>query len=211
MTYFELMNKVLLELGLNMLDKFENAYKNEHFRILEALKTANENVCRALDWEFLKIKVVKNVEKGSSFKVFEDLERVISAKLDGKTLTYDKNYIKNGFKLSGPNFWGYGGDGKIEFFEAKKDSIMEITYRTKYFAIGENGERKPNFELAEDKSALPSLAKNLLVYDACMLTKSPTVPKYAVWERERKNAMRNLIFSSAVCAEVDPAIRLKRG
>ncbi|MBR2386454.1 hypothetical protein IKA92_04075 [bacterium] len=209
MTYFELLNKVLLELGLNMLDKFENAYKNEHFRILEALKTANENVCRTLDWDFLKLKVEYDIKKGTSIKLLEDMERVISVKVGGKTLTYDKNFIKNGFKLSGANFWGYGGDGKIEFSPALEDSKIEVVYRSKYFAIGENGERKPNFEFSEDKSVLPDVGKNLLVYDACMLTKPPTAPKYAVWERERKNTMRNLIFSSAISPEIDPAIRLK--
>ena len=211
MTYFELLNKVLLELGLNTLENFENAYKNEHFRILDAIKTANENICRICDWEFLKKREEKTLEIGTKSVEFEDLERVISIKINGKFLCYDKGFIKNFFKPIGTNFWGYKGFGKIEFSPVREKSKLEIVYLSNNFAIDENGLYKPNFEFATDKSVLPEIAKNVLVYETCLLTKPPTTPKYSVWEREHLRGIKNMFRANSVCEQTDPAIRLEKG
>lgn len=210
MTYFELLNKVLLELGLNQLDKFENAYKNEHFRILEALKVANRKLCMAFEWDFLLSRKVFEAQAGETTLQISDLGKVVSIKRNGKKLQFDKNFIKRGCVLNGAGFWANFGKDKIEIFPSDEQTELEIVYLTNNYAIAQDGTPRANFTEKEDRSVLPEIANRLIVYSACMQVKPPTSPKYGVWERFHNSIMSDLVKSQEICEENGPKIRVLR-
>ena len=210
MTYFNLMNKVLLELGLNMLDKFENAHKNEHFRILEALKTANEQACRTFEWDFLIQTKRFQLKKGENTFEINGFEKMNSIRRDKKFLCYDKEYLKNGKILAGPNFWAQADKDKIEVYPQEKNVMISLSYISNHFATDAKGLTKPNFELADDKSVLPLAGEKLLIYGACMLVKSPNTPKYALWDAKYRETMRNLVCASVISWTHSPKICIDR-
>ena len=53
MTFFEIFNKVLLELNYRAVSVFEDIYKNEHKKILDAINRVNEEVLSSFEWDFL--------------------------------------------------------------------------------------------------------------------------------------------------------------
>lgn len=52
-TFFEIFNKVLLELNYRTVGSFEDIYKNEHTKILDAINRVNEEVLSSYEWPFL--------------------------------------------------------------------------------------------------------------------------------------------------------------
>lgn len=52
-TFFEIFNKVLLELNYRTVSAFEEIYKSEHIKILDAINRVNEEVLSSDEWAFL--------------------------------------------------------------------------------------------------------------------------------------------------------------
>ena len=52
-TFFEIFNKVLLELNYRTVTAFEDIYKSEHIKILDAINRVNEEVLSTYEWPFL--------------------------------------------------------------------------------------------------------------------------------------------------------------
>ncbi len=57
-TFFEIFNKVLLELNYRTVSGFEDIYKSEHLKILDGINRVNEEVLNSFEWPFLLRKAV---------------------------------------------------------------------------------------------------------------------------------------------------------
>ena len=87
MNYFEIFNKVLLELNYRAVQTFDAIYKSEHKKILDAINRVNNEVLASYEWDFLEKQTLLDVLEGQNtyqlpFKgcikaVYKDSERVL--------------------------------------------------------------------------------------------------------------------------------------
>jgi len=61
-TFFEIFNKVLLELNYRTVESFEDIYKSEHIKILDCINRVNEEVLSSFEWPFLLRKEILKPE-----------------------------------------------------------------------------------------------------------------------------------------------------
>ena len=125
-------------------------------------------------------------------------------------LLFDKDYVKNGKTLAGPNFWSYLEGGKIALAESEKNSKVEVFYKSNNYAITQDGTYRANFEEKDDKSVLGPMADEILIFGACISVKGQNAPKFAIWDAKKKNALRDYIVNNRISADDEPKIRIKR-
>lgn len=91
-TFFEIFNKVLLELNYRTVSSFEDIYKNEHTKILDAINRVNEEVLSSYNWPFLlRKRVFKQKECDistiNSVKLNENKDEQVSESLNAPSDT----------------------------------------------------------------------------------------------------------------------------
>lgn len=98
-TFFEIFNKVLLELNYRTVTAFEDIYKSEHIKILDAINRVNEEVLGSYEWPFLlkcEILRAKNPENAG-----EDAQnQARSLQDEGSTPEYTGDAAKEGGQIS---------------------------------------------------------------------------------------------------------------
>lgn len=209
MNYFEIFNKVLLELNYRAVQSFDSIYKSEHKKILNAINRVNSEVLASYEWDFLEKQTLLDVDEGQNiyqlpFKgiikaVYKDDERVL--------------YTANSEGL-------LAGRLTDNFYSVSKNSIIvqkprqKETYRIIYegrdFAMGQNGEFKEKLTDKDDCSVLPMpFAEHILVYGACLKVKAnPSYPKFGFWNTMYIQALTNLLQKSPQTKECEPFINL---
>lgn len=90
MNYFELFNKVMLELNLTPLTNFENARKSEHLRILENLRRVNTEILTKYDWDFMKNQATYKLREGENIVAVSNLGTVTRLLCNSHPLKYSK-------------------------------------------------------------------------------------------------------------------------
>ncbi len=210
MNYFELFNKVMLELNYRKITVFANIFKSEHLRILENLNRVNSDICSSENWPFLARSAdvtvpadtvaVNNVE-GKITKVFKGKKR----------LAYSPFYESffNGCNVN--NFYSFYDD-KLLFPKNPESQTYQVFYNTNKIVRAANGTLKTVMTLENDEPILPQpFAEQLLVYGTCMRTKAnPNFPKFAFWTMMFREAYANFRKLNGLSFEDAPYLTLKR-
>lgn len=215
MNYFEIFNKVLLELNYRAVPAFEAIYKNEHKKILNAINLVNNEVLASYEWPFLERATLLDVVDGVNIYQLP-FQGIIKSVYRGKKRI---RYIPKAYELSTGEISGdyYSvSNGKIIFSKSQntggdeQNKLYGIHYYTKNYAIGDNGEAKTNMDAANDISAIPMpYAEQILVYGTCLKAKAnPAYPKFGFWNTMYIQALGNLRQKSSQTIECEPVIKL---
>ena len=211
MNYFELFNKVMLELNLSPLSNFENALKSEHLRILENLKRVNLEILTKYDWDFMKNQSVHKLQAGENIIPIKRLGTVTKIMEGSTELNYAplKGYFIDGEGVSGGTYSVW--KNYIVLPKADTERGIYLEYTVLEFARGECGEFKSNFETACDVSILPEpYGDDILVYGAVVLTKAnPKFEKFAFWQKCYNDAILRLIESEKKTFHMEPKITIR--
>ncbi len=211
MNYFELFNKVMLELNLTPLSNFENALKSEHLRILENLKRANVEILTKYDWDFMKNQATHELESGENIVAVSHLGTVTRLLCNSCQMRFVplRGVFTDAEGLSGSEYSIWKDYIILPKSDQKRTIYLEYTsYR---FAVDADGSLKANFEAAEDKSILPEpFGDDILVYGATVLTKAnPKFEKFAFWQKCYNDAVLRLVESEKKSYHKEPCVRLK--
>lgn len=215
MNYFEIFNKVLLELNLRAVQGFETIYKSEHLKILDAINRVNNEVLASYEWPFLERATLLDVVDGINLYQLPFSGIIKSVYSGKKRIRYTpKTHELLRGDISG-DFYSVL-DGKIIFSKGQKQDcernskLYSIHYYTKNYAVGEDGTFKPRLEAANDISVLPMpFAEQILVYGACLKTKAnPAYSKFGFWNTMYIQALANLKQKSSQTIECEPVIKL---
>lgn len=237
MNYFEIFNKVLLELNYRAVQTFENIYKSEHKKILEAINRVNNEVLASYDWPFLERTTILDVLKGENIyplsfsgqiksvycansravRGCNKAERYENPDWTKVLYTPHADELLYG-KLSGEYYSVVCGSGlssgrcqgKIIFQKPTCDKLYSITYYSRNFAHGADGQFKEKLTAPGDVSVLPMpFAEHILVYGTCLKIKAnPAYPKFAFWNTMYIQALANLRQKSPQTKECEPFIKL---
>jgi len=209
MNYFEIFNKVLLELNYRPIQTFRSIYQSGHKKILEAINRVNNEVLASYDWEFLDRQTVLSAPEG--IKAFElpfsgDIKAVYHART---RLSYTPHYeeILTG-RLEGDLY--SVANGRIIFPKKPQDVNYRIFYLSKSYAVSEKSQFKEKLEDETDCSVIPMpFAEHILVYGACLKVKAnPAYPKFAFWNTMYIQALANLRQKSPRTKEGGPCIKI---
>ncbi len=211
MNYFELFNKVMLELNLTPLSNFENALKSEHLRILENLRRANVEILTKYDWDFMKNQATHELESGENIVAVRHLGTVTRLLCNSCEMRFAplRGVFTDAEGLSGGEYSIWKDYIILPKSDQKRTVYLEYTsYR---FAVDADGSLKANFEAAEDKSILPEpFGDDILVYGATILTKAnPKFEKFAFWQKCYNDAVLRLVESEKKSYHKEPCVRLK--
>ncbi len=212
MNYFEIFNKVMLELNYRKIAVFANIYKTEHLRILENINRVNADVLSAFEWDFLARRKVLRVEAGE-ISAKEPVEGKILKVFEGKKRLKYNPFYELFYQNSAPNgAYGVFGD---EFLIQKADKPRDFTifYQTNKIVKRADGTHSEQMTFEDDESLIPQpFAEQILVYGTCIKTKAnPNFPKFGVWNSLFKSALVSLRAKSTLTNEDAPSVRLKKG
>lgn len=209
MNYFEIFNKVLLELNYRPVLNFETIYKSEHTKILDLINRVNNEVLSSYQWPFLEKTMLLEINKGENtyklpFKgnikaVYKDNERLLYTQKAQELLTGE---------LCG-KFYTVS-DGSIIFEKACSKGVCRILYESRNYAMSADGEFKEKLSGKEDISLIPMpFAEQILVYGTCLKAKAnPSYPKFGFWNTMYIGALGNLLQKSPQTNECEPFISL---
>lgn len=211
MNYFELFNKVMLELNLTPLTNFENARKSEHLRILENLRRVNTEILTKYDWDFMKNQATYKLRGGENIVAVNNLGTVTRLLCNSCPLKYSKlkGVFADGEGIPSGSYSIWKDYIILPKSAENREIYMEYTaYR---FAVGEDGSLKANFEAQDDKSILPEpFGDDILVYGATILTKAnPKFEKFSFWQKCYNDSILRLIESEKKSYHKEPQIVLK--
>lgn len=209
MNFFEIFNKVLLELNYRPVADFEHIYKSEHKKILEAINRQNNEVLAGYQWPFLERGTILDAVDGlNTYELpFGGLIKCVYQ--DNKRILYtpkaEELLVGN---ISGDFYSTL--NGRIIFPKTALDKAYNIVYYTENYAVSADGQFKPNLEEAEDTSVLPMpFAEHILVYGTCLKVKgNPAYPKFGFWNTMHIQALGNLRQKSSQTSECEPYIEI---
>jgi len=209
MTYFDLFNKVMLELNYRPVSVFENIFKSEHLKILDNLNLVNSEVLQAFDWNFLIRKKHVCLENGEISVENAVDGRPVKVMEGSRQLKYSPYYEK--FYAQNPPCASYSvfGDDLL-FKKSQKKRNFTVYYCTNKIVKGKAGEEKEQFTDKDDTSIMPMpYAEQILVYGTCLRTKAnPNFPKFAFWNLMFKEALLKLRATCSKTFEECPFISL---
>ncbi len=209
MNYFEIFNKVLLELNYRAVQSFEAIYKSEHNKILEAINRTNNDVLASYEWPFLERAAILDVIEGENIYQLPFKGNIKSVFHKGERVLYTPRGEDLMFGRLFGNYYSVIND-RIIFEKPRCDKIYSIIYYTTNYAFGEDGEFKPSLDKASDTSIIPMpYAEHILVYGSCLKVKAnPSYPKFGFWNTMYIQALANLRQKSPRSVESEPFISL---
>lgn len=209
MNYFQIFNKVMLELSYRPVAVWENIFKTEHLRILENINRVNSDVCLSFEWPFLKKKdiltlpagaieteqeisgqILKVYNKNSKLQFCPDAERFYSESMPQNTYSYFNN--------------------KILFGKSAVERELTVYYTSSLPVLDAEGSEKALLEHEDDISKIPlPYAEQILVYGTCLKTKAnPQHQKFSFWNTLYTMALVNLRAKCAPTDEDKPSITI---
>lgn len=211
-TYFEFINKCLVELNYKKVQAFKELNKNDHEKIKDILNIINSEICSFDNWGFLLRKTEVFIPKHTGEIPNPVRGRIQSLMIDG--IKYDyysdfEKYLQN--KAPSNTYSAFGDRLLLPLF--RKDVAGEIIYYTYDFAQDEDGFGKSRMEEAGDMSVVPEqFIEPLLVYGTCMRIKAnPSHNKFGYWMSMYKQALANLRSKVGTDANEIATIRIARG
>ncbi len=210
MNYFELFNKVMLELNYRQITVFANVFKSEHLRILENLNRVNSEICASENWPFLarsaNITVLANTIEA------DNVEGKITKVFKGKQRLAFSPFYESFFNGCNVNNYYSFYDDKLLFPKSASRQVYQVFYNTDKIARAQDGTLKTKMTLEGDEPLLPQpFAEQLLVYGTCMRTKAnPNFPKFAFWATMFREAYANFRKLNGLSFEDTPYLTLSR-
>ena len=210
MNYFELFNKVMLELNLTPVSNFENATKSEHLRILENLRRANVEILTKYDWDFMKNQATHKLSSGENIVAVSHLGTVTRLLCNSCEMQFAP--LKGVFADAegiGAGCYSVWRD-YIILPKSDQERTIYMEYSSYRFAVAADGALRANFEAASDKSVLREpFGDDVLVYGAVILTKAnPKFEKFSFWQKCYNDAVLRLIESEKKTYHKEPCVRL---
>jgi len=215
MNYFEIVNKVLLELNYRPLEDFGRIYKSEHKKILDAINRVNREVLGAFNWPFLERQELLNIPAGQNhceLPFCGDIKAVYDGK---KRLKYTLDALKHIDNADLEDSYALipaCGDKKAQLIlpKANQDKDYTVIYYSNDAAVDENGAFKAELTGKNDISIIPMpYAEQLLVYGTCLKIKAnPSYPKFGFWNTLYIQALANLRQKSPQTKECEPFISI---
>lgn len=209
MNYFEIFNKVLLELNYRPALSFEGIYKSEHKKILDAINRVNNEVLASYDWDFLDKQTFINVEENKNVYPLEFEGNIKAVYKYNERVSYTPNSEELETGVLSGNFYSVARNSII-IPKPRKNEVYKIIYQGRNFAMGADGSFKECLSAGDDVSILPMpFAEHILVYGACLKTKAnPSYPKFGFWNTMYIQALANLLKKSPQTSESEPFISL---
>lgn len=209
MNFFEIFNKVLLELNYRPVLSFDNIYKSGHRKILEAINRVNTEVLAGYEWPFLERTTILDAVAGENVYELPFKGLIKSIYADRTKVLYTpkaEELLSN--RLQGDYY--SVSNGKIILPKTAADRVYHLIYYTVNYALGEDGDYKENLSLEGDTSILPMpFAEHILVYGACLKVKAnPSYPKFGFWNTMYIQALANLRQKSPQTCESEPFIKI---
>lgn len=209
MNYFEIFNKVLMELNYRPVQNFENIYKTEHKKILELINRVNSEVLASYDWVFLERCTFLDVIEHQNIYKLPFLGNIKAVYKDGERLLYTSNSEE---LLTGRMCGKYYSVSRnsIILEKSDKNAHCKVIYESRNFAVSSDGEFKEKMTEMTDASVLPMpFAEHILVYGTCLKAKAnPSYPKFGFWNTMYIQALANLLQKSPQTKECGPFISL---
>lgn len=211
-TYFEFINKCLVELNYKRVQAFNELNKNDHEKIKSILNLINTEVCSFDNWGFLlrKAEILLPKNMGEIFNTISG--RIHSLMIDGVKYDYYSDFEKY-LQNKAPSNTYSAFNEKILLPIFRKDVMVEIIYYTYNFAQDEFGQELTKMENANDVSVVPDpFIEPLLVYGTCMRLKAnPEHNKFGYWMSMYKQALANLRSKIGTDANQVATIKIDRG
>lgn len=210
MNYFEIFNKVLLELNYRPVQSFDGIYKSEHKKILDAINRVNNEVLASYDWDFLDKQMFLDVEEGKNVYELGFNGNIKAVYKYNERVSYTPNSEELELGSILGNFYAVARRSII-IPKPHKNEVYKIIYQGENFAMGADGEFKKKLTEKDDVSILPMpFAEHILVYGTCLKTKAnPSYPKFGFWNTMYIQALANLLQKSPQTSESEPFISLK--
>ena len=209
MNYFEIFNKVLMELNYRPVQSFENIYKTEHKKILDAINRVNSEVLASYEWPFLERCAFFDVLEGENiYKLpFRGNIKAVYRANERVLYTADAESLLDGRILG--NFYSVSRNSLI-LPKGTKQGQYKVIYESRNFALSSDNKFKEKMTQKTDISVLPMpFAEHILVYGACLKTKAnPSYPKFGFWNTMYIQALANLLQKSPQTNECGPFISL---
>ncbi len=209
MNYFEIFNKVLMELNYRPVQNFENIYKTEHRKILDLINRVNNEVLASYGWPFLERKLYLDLSLlGNTYELPFD-GPIIAVYKDNKRL----KFVSTAHKL-------LSGELSGDYYSVSENSLIlekgvnkgdcTLIFETTNYATDEFGGVIKQMTEEGDASVLPMpFAEHILVYGTCLKVKAnPSYPKFGFWNTMYVQALRNLLQKSPQTNECEPFISL---
>lgn len=211
MTYFNLINKCLVELNYKKCTEFTDLVKNDHEKIKNILNIINAEVCSFDNWNFLLRKIQFDLPKNSGELINSIPGRIHSLYIDDIKYEYYSDFEKFLLNKQPINSYTVFNDKiLLPLFDA--DKIVEIVYYTNYFAQDSDGQDIPSMALESDVSVLPyPFREPILVYGTCMRLKGNTeYSKFSYWYGMYKESLATIRSKIGTSALETPQIKICR-
>ena len=215
MNYFEIINKVLLELNYRPIEDFGRIFKSEHQKILDVINRVNKDVLATYDWPFLERTAQIKVLAGENTCILPFDGNIKAVFLGNNKFQFiqDAYKIKNG-DICGDYYSIEPADGgqkaRLIVSKRNKDTDLCVIYYSTNYVMGENGTFKADFSGKNDISSIPMpYAEQILVYGTCLKVKAnPAYPKFGFWNTMYIQALANLRQKSPQTKECEPFISI---
>lgn len=211
MSYFELINKCLVELNYKTCDKFTDLIKNDHEKIKNILNIINAEVCGFDNWNFLLRKMQVDLPKNTG-----EVLNVVSGRIHSMYIDNIKYEFFNDFerfllgKQSSNSYSVFNNKILLPLFD--KNKTIEIIYYTNNFAQDVTGQDIFSMEDESDVSVIPMpFVEPILVYGTCMRLKGNTeYSKFSYWYSMYKDSLANMRAKIGTSALETPVIKISR-
>lgn len=211
MSYFELINKCLVELNYKTCDKFTDLIKNDHEKIKNILKIINAEVCGFDNWNFLLRKMQADLPKNTG-----EVLNMVSGRIHSMYIDNIKYEFFNDFerfllgKQPSNSYSVFNNKILLPLFD--KNKTIEIIYYTNNFAQDITGQDISSMEEENDVSVIPMpFVETILVYGTCMRLKGNTeYSKFSYWYSMYKDSLANMRAKIGTSAMETPTIKISR-
>jgi len=193
MNFFEIINKVLIELNYSPVATFKDLTSLEHKRLMDIINRLNKDICN-LNNNFTFRQMIKKIQLNPN-KVEYKIPFVGKvSKVVGKNVVYEfePDYTRFYYGNVGVNTYSFYGE-KLLFSPSSEE--IKIFYSTDEFVKTRNDELKSDFEEETDMSIIPdNFVEKLFINGvAYNFKQNVSHPKYNHWKQEYDKAISALL------------------
>lgn len=211
MNFLEIINKCLLELNYRQVNSLSELVKNDHQRIKTIINIVNQDICSAVNWNFLLRKTTVEIPENTTEMDNPIYGRILYFLVDGKKYRYEsdvESFLTGEAKDCAYSFYA----DKLLFGKSDIPRTAEIIYYTKNGAVDKDGNEKTEMTEATDCSIIPMpFDQQLLTYGTCLRLKAnPSYIRFSYWMGMYKEALANLKSTSSINSQDAPFVRIFR-
>jgi len=195
MNYFEIINKILLELNYSQVSNFSDLVTTEHKRLMDILNRLNKDICNLND-KFPFRQTMHRLALSADKVEYAIRFSGKVTKIIGNSIIYEFEPDYTKFYSSNIPINSYSIYGE-KFLFPKTNDTLKIFYSTNNFVQDKNETLKADFEAETDKSIIPdNFVEKLFINGVAYNFKQNTShPKYMHWKQEYDKAVSALLAS----------------